>query len=62
MSLYTLVWGGVFPIGAFAVGAISEAWGVSMAFLVQGATGLTALTALSLWWRHRRLTAAFPGT
>jgi predicted MFS family arabinose efflux permease len=62
MSLYTLVWGGVFPIGAFAVGAISEAWGVSTAFFVQGAAGLTALTALSLWWRHRRLTAALPGT
>jgi len=53
MSLYTLVWGGVFPIGAFAVGAISEAWGVSTAFFVQGIVGLTALTALSLWWRTR---------
>ena len=27
MSLYTLVWGGVFPIGAFCVGAISESYG-----------------------------------
>jgi predicted MFS family arabinose efflux permease len=54
MSLYTLVWGGVFPIGAFCVGAISEAWGVSTAFLVQGTAGLGALAALTLWWRHRR--------
>jgi predicted MFS family arabinose efflux permease len=53
MSLYTLVWGGVFPIGAFCVGAISEAWGVSTAFFVQGAAGLTALTLLALWWRAR---------
>jgi predicted MFS family arabinose efflux permease len=53
MSLYTLVWGGVFPIGAFCVGAISEGWGVSRAFLVQGSVGLTALTALTLWWRRR---------
>jgi predicted MFS family arabinose efflux permease len=51
MSLYALVWGGVFPIGAFCVGAMSEAWGVSTAFAVQGAVGLTFLVALTLWWR-----------
>jgi predicted MFS family arabinose efflux permease len=54
MSLYTLVWGGVFPIGAFCVGAISEGWGVSTAFFVQGSAGLTGLAALALWWRRRR--------
>jgi predicted MFS family arabinose efflux permease len=54
MSLYTLVWGGVFPIGAFCVGAISEAWGVSTAFFVQGSAGLSVLLALTLWWRRRR--------
>jgi predicted MFS family arabinose efflux permease len=54
MSLYTLVWGGVFPIGAFWVGAISEGWGVSTAFFVQGSAGLTGLAALTLWWRRRR--------
>jgi predicted MFS family arabinose efflux permease len=54
MSLYTLVWGGVFPIGAFAVGAISEGWGVSTAFFVQGSAGLIGLTTLALWWRRRR--------
>jgi hypothetical protein len=53
MSLYTLVWGGVFPIGAFTVGAISEAWSVSMAFFVQGSAGLVALTILALWWRRQ---------
>ena len=54
MSLYTLVWGGVFPIGAFCVGAISEAWGVSTAFFVQGTAGLTGLAALGLWWLRGR--------
>ena len=54
MSLYTLVWGGVFPIGAFCVGAISEGWGVSTAFFVQGSAGLTGLAALTLWWQRRR--------
>ena len=53
MSLYTLVWGGVFPIGAFCVGAISEAWGVSTAFFVQGSAGLGGLAALAFWWRRR---------
>ncbi|HET7341345.1 MAG TPA: MFS transporter [Methylomirabilota bacterium] len=53
MSLYTLVWGGVFPIGAFCVGAISEAWGVSTAFFLQGSLGLTGLVALTAWWRRR---------
>jgi predicted MFS family arabinose efflux permease len=53
MSLYTLVWGGVFPIGAFAVGAMSEAWGVSTAFFVQGTAGLGGLAALAVWWRRR---------
>jgi len=54
MSLYTLVWGGAFPFGAFCVGAISEAWNVSMAFRVQGTAGLLGLAALILWWRRRR--------
>lgn len=53
MSLYTLVSGGVFPIGAFWVGAVSEARGVSIAFLVNGLAGLAALGALMLWWRSR---------
>ncbi|PYM27388.1 MAG: MFS transporter [Candidatus Rokuibacteriota bacterium] len=53
MSLYTLVWGGVFPIGAFSVGAISEVWGVSTAFFVQGTAGFTGLALLVLWWRRR---------
>jgi 5-carboxymethyl-2-hydroxymuconate isomerase len=45
--------GGVFPIGAFCVGAISEASNVSMAFRVQGTAGLIGLVALILWWRRR---------
>ena len=48
MSLYTLLSGGVFPIGAFWVGFVSEHWGVPRAFLVNGVVGLVALTALLL--------------
>jgi MFS family permease len=54
MSLYTLVSGGIFPVGAFCVGAISETWGVSTAFRVNGVAGLLATAALALWWRLRR--------
>jgi len=54
MSIYTWVSGGVFPIGAFIVGTISQWWGVSAAFLWNGTLGLTALAALTLWWRFRR--------
>jgi predicted MFS family arabinose efflux permease len=48
MSLYTLLSGGVFPIGAFVVGSISQSWGVSSAFAVNGTVGLAALGA-SVW-------------
>ena len=54
MSLYTWVSGGVFPIGAFIVGALAERWSVSAAFLWNGALGLGVLTGLALWWRLRR--------
>ena len=58
MSLYTLISGGIFPIGAFWVGFLSEHWGVQRAFLVNGAAGLVALAALLLWWRTRPRSAA----
>jgi predicted MFS family arabinose efflux permease len=53
MSLYTWVSGGIFPIGAFLVGTISQWWGVSAAFFWNGALGLAALAAIMLWWRLR---------
>jgi predicted MFS family arabinose efflux permease len=46
MSLYTLLSGGIFPLGAFFVGAVSEAAGVSRAFALNGALGLAALLLL----------------
>jgi len=52
MGIYVLLSGGVFPIGAFLVGAISEHWGVSTAFFCGGAGGLTALAAIGLAWRR----------
>jgi predicted MFS family arabinose efflux permease len=54
MSIYTWVSGGVFPIGAFIVGTVSQWWDVSTAFLLNGTLGLVAVGALALWWRWRR--------
>jgi MFS family permease len=58
MSLYTLLSGGVFPIGAFEVGFVSEHWGVSRAFLVNGVAGLVAVLLLILARRREVTTAA----
>jgi predicted MFS family arabinose efflux permease len=54
MSLYTLLSSGVFPIGAFVVGALSQSWGVSTAFAVNGLVGLAAL-GVSVWWTPPRV-------
>src|SRR3989441_8945290 len=53
MSLYTLVWGGVFPIGAFLVGAVSEQWGVGTSLLVNGTAGIPGGGLLLRWWAAR---------
>jgi predicted MFS family arabinose efflux permease len=53
MSLYTLIWGGVFPFGAFIVGTISEHWGVGRALLVNGSAGLLGVALLLGWWTLR---------
>ena len=53
MSLYTLIWGGVFPFGAFIVGTISEHWGVGRALLVNGTAGLLCVALLLGWWMLR---------
>jgi MFS family permease len=54
MSLYTLLSGGVFPLGAVWVGFVSEHWGVPRAFWVNGVTGLLALGLLRGWAAHLR--------
>lgn len=53
MSLHTLTFGGVFPIGAFLTGTVAETLGVATAFVVGGGGGLLSLLAIGLWWRAR---------
>lgn len=47
MSLYTWVYGGVFPFGSFLVGATSERHGVSAALLLNGTLGISLLLLLA---------------
>jgi predicted MFS family arabinose efflux permease len=61
MSLYTWIFGGVFPIGSFLVGAISERHGVSGAFLVTGSLGLGLLGLLAVTRPWRAPTSESPG-
>ena len=53
MSLYTWIYGGVFPIGSFLVGVTSERHGVPTALLLNGTLGLSllALLAATRPWR-----------
>lgn len=54
VSLHALIFGGSFPFGAFAVGSISEGWGVGRALLVAGTAGLAGLALVLAWWRLGR--------
>ncbi len=56
MSIYTLIFGGVFPFGAFLAGATAETWGVRAALAGAGGFGLAVL-ALILAAGVRRATA-----
>jgi predicted MFS family arabinose efflux permease len=51
MSIYTLIFGGSFPIASFLIGLISERWSVSRAFLIAGVLGICSLAAVIARWR-----------
>jgi len=54
MSLHTLMFAGMTPVGAFLVGAITEAFGPRAGFFVTGASGCAAVVAVTLGWRWYR--------
>jgi len=55
MSLYTLANAGTAPLGSMYTGAVTEAYGASIGFLVAGSLGLTAISGLmALWWKFLR--------
>jgi MFS family permease len=53
MSLYTFVFAGVSPFGAFFIGSIAEALGPPAAFAAGGGLGLVCVLALGLRWARR---------
>src|SRR5438067_1925240 len=53
MSLHTLVFAGSTPFGAFLIGSVAEAAGVTTALLVAGGGGLLSVLGLLLWWNGR---------
>jgi len=53
MSLYTFVFAGVTPIGAFFAGALAEVAGVPAAFVAGGVIGLVCIFGLLWEVRHR---------
>ena len=54
MSLHTLVFAGMTPFGAFAMGSLAERFGVRAMLAVAGLGGCVAVLALATWWRTRR--------
>jgi len=54
MSLHTLMFAGMTPVGAFLVGSVTEALGPRAGFLITGACGVVSVTAVTLWWRWYR--------
>lgn len=53
MSLYTLVFAGVAPLGSLLAGSLTEALGPSRALLVCGGLALVAVAALGTWRQAR---------
>jgi MFS family permease len=57
MSLYTLLFAGVSPFGAFFIGGIAEAFGVPVALAAGGGLGLACVVILAVRWRGQALTS-----
>jgi hypothetical protein len=53
MGLYSWVFVGVAPIGAFLMGWIAEHAGVAASLAVGGGASAIGVTAITLGWRYR---------
>jgi MFS family permease len=56
MSLYAVVFAGVTPFGALAIGWVAEALGTPAACALGGAGGLVSVGLLTILWRSQRAT------
>ena len=53
MSLHTLVFAGVTPIGSLLVGSVAETFGVRTSLVVSSSCGVASVLVLLLWWNGR---------
>lgn len=60
MSVYSLVMGGLTPIGSLVAGTLAQIWGAPGAFLVGGVVGLVAVAAVLRWRAITSQAAAQP--
>ncbi|HEX9246172.1 MAG TPA: MFS transporter [bacterium] len=61
MAVYSLVMGGMTPVGALASGTLAQIWGASGAFGIGGLAGLAAVGAVVHWrLRAAREASSFP--
>lgn len=54
MSVYTLVFGGVTPIGALLTGAVLDVAGPVGGYVEGGTLGLISVVAVLIWWRRQQ--------
>ena len=54
MSLYTLAFAGMSPVGSFLIGGVAEAFGTPAACAVGGGLGLACVLGLTAVWARRR--------
>jgi MFS family permease len=53
MSLHTLVFAGVTPIGSLLVGSLAETFGIRTSVVVSSSCGVASVLVLLLWWNGR---------
>lgn len=54
MSVYSLVFGGVTPIGALITGAVLDVGGPAAGFIEGGALGVISVLVVLVWWQGHR--------
>jgi len=53
MSIYSVLWAGITPVGALLIGGIMDLWGPRAGFVVGGSLGLLSIVVVTWWSRGR---------
>ena len=53
MSIYSVLWAGITPVGALLIGGIMDVWGPRAGFVVGGSLGLLSIVVVTWWSRGR---------